>query len=77
MAKNNVTKILLVALVLLLAAGVWGYKTLLPDPTSPALHGDDSVQVDSVRESFEVSTIDLDKLKSRGLPLIINFSGDG
>jgi hypothetical protein len=79
MAQNNLTKILVVGLVLVVIAGIWGYKYFIDSPAVPSggSAADRPSQDQLDRAAFEVDSIDVDELKSSGLPILINFSGDG
>ncbi|MDW2797588.1 thioredoxin family protein [Clostridium boliviensis] len=80
--KNSWVKILIVILALVVVAGIYVYKKAEEDK----LNNQNTAQTDSVnagKEStdgenslLEISSVDLDKIKSYGLPFVIDFGSD-
>lgn len=76
--QNKNTKILLVAMVFALIVGVWGYRRYqdAQEASSPDLYPYEQPEKLDV-SPVQVSSIDLDELKAKGMPILINFTGDG
>ena len=68
--RQNLIRVVLSILIVLVVAGIWFVKN----------HDDGETQNDSVPENIdfelETSELDLEQLKSYGLPIIIDFGSD-
>ena len=69
--RNLALKIILPIIVVAVIAGIWFFKT-----SSSESKIDESQQQDGIDFSLAVSEIDLEKLKSYGLPFMIDFGAD-
>jgi len=74
MALNKSRKIIIIVAVLALVGAVWGYKMYTDSQAIVDANGNSISS--SERTSFESGMLNLAELKSTGLPVLINFSGD-
>lgn len=75
--KDRLVKILVPGIMILIIAGIWGIKNaqkpVVPDTSSPS----SAIRDDNPDFALDLtSTIDLKKLKSYGLPILIDFGAD-
>jgi hypothetical protein len=73
MTLSKPIKIMLVVLVLVLVAGVWTFKqmTSMPSVGGAAQAGA------AASDALDATTLDLAGLQRHGLPILLNFGGDG
>ena len=80
MVKKNKklwVNILIVTLALAVVAGIYVYKKSEEDKLNNQITAQtDSKNTDIESSSLEISSIDLDKIKSYGLPFVIDFGSD-
>ncbi len=75
--KNMWVNILIVILVLAAVAGIYVYKKSEEDKRNDQITAQtDSKNIDVESTSLEISSVDLDKIKSYGLPFVIDFGSD-
>ena len=75
--KNMCVNILIVILVLAAVAGIYVYKKSEEDKRNDQITAQtDSKNIDVESTSLEISSVDLDKIKSYGLPFVIDFGSD-
>jgi len=75
--KNMWVNILIVILVLAAVAGIYVYKKSEEDKRNDQITAQtDSKNIDVESTTLEISTVDLDKIKSYGLPFVIDFGSD-
>lgn len=66
--KRQILKIIIPVLLVCIVAGIWALKNIQKDITADADNSDFALHV--------TKELDLDKLKSYGLPIIIDFGAD-
>lgn len=81
MNKRKVLKIVTPALVVLVIAGMWAYKNFGSDagerPLSSAeIGGVKLTEEEKVDFALDAASFDLEKLKTYGLPIVIDFGAD-
>ena len=70
--KNLWVKILIVILALAVVVGIYVYKKSEEDK----LNNQNTAQTDSENSPLEISSVDLDEIKSYELPFVIDFGSD-
>ncbi len=70
MKNKKLLRIIIIILIVLVIAGIWAYRNI--GQGSEGL----SASVGNKDFELEISSIDLDTLKSYGLPIIIDFGSD-
>ena len=80
--QKTSAKILVITLILALVAGVWIFKNHFDsgDVATSSSHSnatDSETLPQDDRTDFESTVVDMDEFLSAGVPLMINFSGEG
>lgn len=74
--KHQIMKLLLVGIIVALIGAVWLYKNQTEEVTSQIANSTEIQEVDGYFPLDVTGTIDLENLKSYGMPIIIDFGSD-